>query len=103
MKSPWAGAVSRWTATAYFGLAMGRFQPDKFAEAFARAQLPSRQYAGQQLQAFGSGEDPNDIFFTFLNGSTAAFGQLRDLKALLDVRNGDRQALDSNATFVAGG
>ena len=85
----------------YFGLALGRFQPDKFAEAFARAQLPSRQYAGQQLHAFGSGEDPNDIFFTFLNGSTAAFGRLLDLKALLDVRSGDRPALDSSATFVA--
>jgi hypothetical protein len=85
----------------YFGLAMGRFQPDKFEEAFARAQFPSRQYAGQQLYVFGSGEDPNDIFFTFLNGSIAAFGRLRDLKALLDVRSGDRPALDSNATFVA--
>jgi hypothetical protein len=88
-------------AAGYFGLAMGRFQPDKFAEAFARAQFPSRQYAGQQLHAFGSGEGPNDIFFTFLNGSTAAFGRLRDLKVMLDVRNGDRSALDSNATFVA--
>lgn len=88
-------------AAAYFGLAMGRFEPDKFAEAFARQSLPSRQYAGQQLFAFGSGEDPNDIFFTFLNASTAAFGRLRDLKVLLDVRSGDRPALEASATFVA--
>jgi len=88
-------------AAAYFGLATGRFEPDKFAEAFARQSLPSRQYAGQQLFAFGSGADPNDIFFTFLNSSTAAFGRLRDLKVLLDVRNGDHPALDSNANFVA--
>jgi hypothetical protein len=85
----------------YFGLAMGRFQPDKFAQAFARAQLFSREYAGQPLHAFGSGEDPNDIFFTFLNGSTAAFGRLRDLKTVLDVRNGDRLALDSSSIFMA--
>jgi hypothetical protein len=88
-------------SSAYFGLAMGRFQPDKFGEAFAKSQLPSRQYAGQELYAFGSGEDPSDLFFTFLNSSTAAFGRLRDLKVVLDVRGGDRPALDSNATFVA--
>jgi hypothetical protein len=88
-------------AAAYFGLAMGRFEPDKFSEAFARQSLPSRWYAGQQLFAFGSGHDPNDFFFTFLSASTAAFGRLRDLKVLLDVRNGDHPALDSNADFAA--
>jgi hypothetical protein len=84
-----------------FGLALGRFEPDKFAEAFAHAQLPFRQYAGQQLYAFGSGEDPSDLFFTFINGSTAAFGRLRDLKVILDVRNGDHPSLDSIANFLA--
>jgi hypothetical protein len=40
--------------------------------------------------------DPAGTFFTFLDSSLAAFGQLHDLKAILDVREGSAQALDTN-------
>ncbi len=85
---------------AFFGIAQGRFELERIDEFFAQHDLPVREYQDQRLYAFGSGEDPADLFFTFLSPSSAAFGRLTDLKALLDVRAGTRPALDSNAAFV---
>jgi hypothetical protein len=82
-----------------FGLAAGRFEPDKVREFFTRTRLPVQSYAGYDLFAFGSGADPADTFFTFLDSSLAAFGRLHDLKALLDVREGSADALETNQTF----
>lgn len=84
----------------FFGLAEGRFQPERARQYFARAQLPTRQYAGQDLYAFGSGQDPVDLFFTFLSPSLAAFGRLSDLRAVLDGRAGQRLTLESNPSMV---
>ena len=69
------------------------------AEFFAQTHLPVQSYAGSDIFAFGSGADPADTFFTFLDSSLAAFGRLHDLKALLDVREGSADALDTNQTF----
>ena len=82
-----------------FGVAAGRFEPDKAREFFTQSQLPVQSYAGYDLFAFGSGADTADNFFAFLDSSTAAFGRLRDLKALLDVREGSAEALDTNQVF----
>ena len=82
-----------------FGVAAGRFEPDKVRELFTQTQLPVQSYAGSELFAFGSGADPADTFFTFLDSSLAAFGRLHDLKALLDVREGSADALDTNQGF----
>jgi hypothetical protein len=82
-----------------FGVAAGRFEPDKVREFFTQTRLPVRSYAGFDLFAFGSGADSADTFFTFLDSSLAAFGRGRDLKALLDVREGSADALDTNQTF----
>jgi hypothetical protein len=82
-----------------FGVAAGRFEPDKVREFFTQTQLPFQSYGGSDLFAFGSGADPVDTFFTFLDSSLAAFGRLHDLKALLDVREGSADALDLNQTF----
>jgi hypothetical protein len=82
-----------------FGLAAGRFESDKVREFFTQTGLPVQSYAGFDLFAFGSGADAADTFFTFLDSSLAAFGRLRDLKALLDVRQGSADALDTNQTF----
>ncbi len=84
----------------FFGLAGGRFDPDKARAFFAHNRLASQQYAGQEIYAFGSGQDPGDVFFVFLDNSTAAFGHLRDLKALLDARAGNRLALESISNYV---
>jgi hypothetical protein len=82
-----------------FGVAAGRFEPDKVREFFTQTRLPVRSYAGFDLFAFGSGADPADTFFTFLDSSLAAFGQLHDLKTLLDVTEGSADALETNQTF----
>jgi hypothetical protein len=84
----------------YMGLAAGRFQPDLIAKYFDRTNLPVREYDGANLYAFGSGGDAEDLFFTFINSSTAAFGRLGDLKAMMDVRQGSANALGTKSDFV---
>lgn len=84
------------------GLAVGRFDAAGMREFFARYRLPTREYAGQEIFVFGSGEDRDDLHFCFLSGAAAAFGRSRDLRALLDVRGGLAPALDSNPVFVNG-
>ena len=87
-------------AAGFYGMASGRLQADLIRQYFARTGLPTRQYSGYELYAFGSGSDRNDIFFTFLDSGTAAFGRLDDLKAMIDVTMGSANALDTNANFV---
>jgi hypothetical protein len=82
-----------------FGVAAGRFEPDKVQEFYTQTQLPVQSYAGSELFAFGSGAGPVDTFFTFLDSSLAAFGGLQDLKALLGVREGSAVALETNQVF----
>jgi hypothetical protein len=94
----WRGEIAG--PSGYLGLAAGRFQPDLVEKYFDRTNMPIRQYDGTNLYGFGSGSDPGDLFFTFLNDSIAAFGRLADLKAMLDARQGSASALNANADFV---
>jgi hypothetical protein len=82
-----------------FGVAAGRFEPDKVSEYFTKTQLPVRSYDGCDLYGFGSGAAQDDTFFTFLDSTLAAFGRLHDLKALLDVREGYAPPLEANQTL----
>jgi hypothetical protein len=84
----------------YLGLAAGRFQPNVIQKNAEHAGLPVRQYDGANLYAFGSGGDPDDVFFTFLDSTLAAFGRLGDVKAMLDARQGSLNALNANSDFV---
>jgi len=84
----------------FLGLAAGRFQPTLIQQYFEHTNLPVRHYNGADLYAFGSGSDPNDIFFTFFDSSLAAFGRLTDIKAMIDARLGSVNALNANADFV---
>jgi len=95
----WRGEIAG--PSGYLGLAAGRFQPDLVQKYFDRTNLPIREYAGANLYGFGSGADPQDLFFTFLSSSIAAFGRLPDLKAMLDARQGSANALSANADFVS--
>lgn len=95
----WRGAPSD-TAN-FFGLAAGRFDADKARQFFTQKNLPARQYGGVDLYAFGSGEEPADFFFGFLDSSLAVFGHLNDLAALVDAHSGARRALDSNSNMIA--
>ena len=86
--------------SAYLGLAAGRFQPEIIQQYFDHTGLPVRQYDGANLYAFGSGDDPDDLFFTFFDTTLAAFGRLGDVKAMLDARQGSTNALNANSDFV---
>jgi hypothetical protein len=86
--------------SAYLGMAAGRFQPALIQQYFERTNLPVQEYDGQKLYAFGSGTDPDDLFFTFFDSSLAAFGRLVDVKAMLDARQGSINALNANSDFV---
>jgi len=79
-----------------FGVAAGRFQPDKMREFFTKTQLPVQSYAGFDLFSFGSAVDSEATLFTFLDSSLAVFGRMHDLKTLLDVQQGAAPALDTN-------
>jgi len=84
----------------FYGRAEGRFDLDRVQQLFTKQRLPIREYQGQQLYAFGSGNSPMDTFFVFLSPSSAAFGRLADLKDLLDVRAHAKPALDTNSKFA---
>ena len=93
----WRGEVGK---ASFFGLAEGQFQPDSIHEYVIQHQLPYQQYEGYDFYAFDSGADREGIFFVFFDSSTAAFGRLDDLKAILETRAGARPRLDSVAEFV---
>ncbi|MGD0220877.1 MAG: hypothetical protein ABSF71_00955 [Terriglobia bacterium] len=84
----------------YLGLAAGRFQPALIQQYFDHTGLPVREYNGSNLYAFGSGSDPDDLFFTFFESTLAGFGRLGDLKAMIDARQGSANALNANSDFV---
>lgn len=88
--------------SSYFGLAEGRLNPDRVQEAAAQQKVPTEQYGGYDLYSFHSSGNRDDIFFAFLDASSAVFGRVSDLKALLDVRGGTRPALNSVAEFSNG-
>jgi len=94
----WRGEAQDFAS--FFGMAAGRFQPEKIHQFYRKNQIPSRHYESADLYAFGSGDDPGDLFFTFLDPSLAAFGRLPDLKAILDTRQGTASSLETNATFA---
>ena len=95
----WRGEAS--DTAAFFGMASGRFQPEKIRAYFAQSQLTMLSYAGLDLYAFGSGYDPGDLYFAFLDPARALFGRLPDLKALLDVRQGSANSLENNSNFAS--
>lgn len=84
----------------FLGMAAGRFQPSMIQEYVKRTGLAVREYNGAEIYAFGSGGDPNDLFFTFFDATLAGFGRIGDLKAMLDARQGSVNALNSNSDFV---
>ena len=93
----WRGQVQ--DTTRFFGLAEGTFDPNQVHEFFINNRMTVQRYSGYDLYAFGSGTARTEMFFTFIDSSTAEFGRLADLKALIDVRNAARPALNSNPDF----
>lgn len=86
---------------AFFGLAWGNFDPDRIHEYFQTHQLAYQHYGGYDLYPFGAGAVRKQLFFAFLSSSSAIFGRLHDIKALIDVLAGKDPSLGSNAQFAS--
>lgn len=83
------------------GLAEGNFAPERVEQFFLKQKLPIDVYRGQTLFPFGSGVGPQDLFFSFLDSSTAAFGTRASLALLLETRYGAHDNLLRNETLLA--
>ena len=78
------------------GVALGGFNPSATEARFKAQKLPTTDVSGFHLYAFGSGSGASDIFFTFIDSNTAAFGQRTALEKLIDVRTGVAESLMLN-------
>jgi hypothetical protein len=81
------------------GVALGNFSPDSAEAYFKRQKLPTAKARQYTLYAFGTGSGPNDLFFTFIDSSTAAFGHRAMLEKMIEVRFGAEEGLLRNETF----
>jgi len=78
------------------GVALGNFQPDSAEQFFKKQKLPTFKSRGYALYAFGTGAGANDLFFFFIDSSTAAFGHRKLLEKLIEVRFGGEEGLLRN-------
>ena len=78
------------------GIALGTFNPDAAEEYFKKQKLPTSKVHGYTLYAFGTGAGPTDLFFFFIDSSTAAYGHRTVLEKMIDVRFGGQDGLLRN-------
>jgi hypothetical protein len=78
------------------GVALGSYQPDSAEAYFNAKKVPTVKVHNLSLYSFGGGSGPGDLFFVFIDPSTAAFGQREQLEKLIAVRYGEEQGLLSN-------
>lgn len=81
------------------GVALGNYSPDSTEAYFKRQKLPTVKARNYNLYAFGTGSGPNDLFFTFIDSSTAAFGHRAVLEKMIEVRFGTEEGLLRNEQF----
>ena len=89
-------ASSKTSGEQIVGVAMGGFDPNSTEDRLKSEKLSMTEYVGFHLYAFGSGSGANDIFFTFIDSNTAAFGSRGALEQLLDVRTGAAESVMLN-------
>ena len=83
------------------GLAEGNFSPERVERYFRQQKLPVDTYRGQTLFPLGSGIGAEDLFFAFLDSSTAAFGTRPSLVLLLETRFGAHENFFRNEPMLA--
>jgi len=91
-----SGANAVPTSEQIVGIALGSFRPEVVQQYFQRQQLPVVEEGLLKLYAFSTATGPNDLFFTFIDSNTAAFGQRKELQKLIAVRNGEGESLLQN-------
>src|SRR5215469_12110505 len=81
------------------GVALGSYNPESTENYFKTQKLPTFKVRNYTLYAFGSGSGANDLFFFFVDSSTAAFGHRALLEKMIDVRFGTEDGLLRNDKF----
>jgi hypothetical protein len=81
------------------GVALGNYNPESTESYFKRQKLPTFKARNYTLYAFGTGSGPSDLFFLFIDSSTAAFGHRSVLEKMVEVRFGVEEGLLRNDRF----
>lgn len=81
------------------GIALGNFNQDSTASYFKKQKLPTTSFHGYTFYAFGTGTGATDLFFVFIDASTAAYGHRSILEKMIGVRFGDEEGLMRNDKF----
>jgi hypothetical protein len=92
-----SGATAVPTSEQIIGVALGSFRPEVVQLYFQQQKLSVVKAGTLALYAFSSATGPSDLFFTFIDSNTAAFGQRKEVEKLIAVRNGEAESLLKNA------
>jgi hypothetical protein len=93
------GSAAVPTGEQIVGVALGNYNPGTTESYFKQQKLPTFKSRGYTLYAFGTGSGPNDLFFLFIDSSTAAFGHRKLLEKMIEVRFGGEEGLLRNDQF----
>ena len=98
-KTEGAGNSAVPTGEQVVGVALGNYNPDSTEAYFKRQKLATFKARNYTLYAFGTGAGSSDLFFTFIDSSTAAFGHRAVLEKMIEVRMGTEEGLLRNEKF----
>jgi hypothetical protein len=98
-KKDGAGSSAVPTGENIVGIALGNYNPETTEAYFKKQKLPTFKARNYTLYAFGSGTGANDLFFLFIDSSTAAFGHRSLLEKMIEVRFGAEDGLQRNEKF----
>src|SRR5258707_8074814 len=100
-KTSGTGSAAVPTGEEVVGVVVGSYNPQSTEAYFKAQKLPTFKSHGFTMYAFGSGSGANDLFFLFLDSSTAAFGHRSELEKMLDVRYGGAEGLMRNDSLFS--
>src|SRR5260221_1740541 len=98
-KTEGVGSTDVPTGEEIVGVALGTYNPNSTEAFFKQQKLPTFKARGYTLYAFGTGSGANDLFFFFLDSSTAAFGHRAVVEKMIEVRFGSEEGLMRNETL----
>jgi hypothetical protein len=98
-KTAGVGSSAVPTGEQIVGVALGNYNPESTEAYFKQQKLPTFKSRNYTLYAFGSGSGANDLFFFFIDSSTAAFGHRTLLEKMIEVRFGGEEGLLRNDKF----
>jgi hypothetical protein len=98
-KTAGVGSTAVPTGEQIVGVALGSYNPESTEAYFKQQKLPTFKARNYTLYAFGTGSGANDLFFFFIDSSTAAFGHRALLEKMIEVRFGGEEGLMRNDKF----